>query len=567
MDRASTTAKREGQPMPAVATTSFLPSCVRPSPPVGEDVGAGIPQKPSSVAHVTMDPSATRTRSIAVSCPPETATYRVVPSGASTPSPPSETYEGPAPSAAEAEAREARTARAAIRRCTAIPPVRGHSYYVRGGGKGPSDGFGCERNVTRLVQCLAPRKRPYAGRTRRFIGEDAATRRSAAVDELSHPWFGACHRAKRRAVENASPCCSDLQQERVALAAAGADRSEAEAAAVSPQLVHHRADDPSARRANRMTERDGAAVHVHDLLVRAEQPRRVERDGRERLVDLDALDVADRFARLLERQVPCARRRAREVGEVVRHIRLREDRREDLEAATLREVLRRDDHARRAVVDPRRVPRRRRPFRVEDRLELRELRERRVLPDALVRGDVAHRDDLLVETSAALRCGGALLGTERPRVLLLAGDAELAGDLRVLLDHVQLVERRREPVEDHRVDQLAVAEPVAEASLLQQVRSVRHRLHAAGDDALVLARADHGVGDLDRADRRSAHLVDRVRRRLDRQPCADGRLARRSLAGARLEHLAHDHVLRLARLEADTSERRLDGQRAELRRL
>src|SRR5206468_784562 len=109
----------------------FLPSCVTPSPPVGEEVGAGIPQKPSSVVHVITDPSATRTRSIAVSCPAETATYRVFPSGASAPSPPSETYEGPSPSAAEAEARAARTARAAIRSCTAIPPVRGHSYYVR----------------------------------------------------------------------------------------------------------------------------------------------------------------------------------------------------------------------------------------------------------------------------------------------------------------------------------------------------------------------------------------------------------------------------------------------------
>ena len=40
-----------------------------------------------------------------------------------------------------------------------------------------------------------------------------------------------------------------------------------------------------------------------------------------------------------------------------------------------------------------------------------------------------------------------------------------------------------------------------------------------------------------------------------------------SLARAGLEHLAHDHVLRLARLETDASERRLDDVRAELRRL
>src|SRR3954454_18071107 len=71
--------------------------------------------------------------------------------------------------------------------------------------------------------------------------------------------------------------------------------------AVSAQLVHHRADDAPAARADRMAERDGAAVHVHVLLVGAEQPRRVERDRRERLVDLDALHVVDRLPRLLAR--------------------------------------------------------------------------------------------------------------------------------------------------------------------------------------------------------------------------------------------------------------------------
>ena len=69
----------------------------------------------------------------------------------------------------------------------------------------------------------------------------------------------------------------DLEQERVALAAAGADRREAEAAAVAAQLVHHRPDDPAAGRADRMAERDRAAVHVHLRLVGAEHARRVQR--------------------------------------------------------------------------------------------------------------------------------------------------------------------------------------------------------------------------------------------------------------------------------------------------
>src|SRR5689334_23042352 len=124
-----------------------------------------------------------------------------------------------------------------------------------------------------------------------------------------------------------------LKEERVALAAAGADRGEAEAAAVAAQLVHHRADDPAAARADRVAERDRAAVHVHLLLVRAEELRRVGGDRGKRLVDLDALDVVNRLAGTLERDLACLRRRSGEVGEVVGHVALGEDRRERLEPA------------------------------------------------------------------------------------------------------------------------------------------------------------------------------------------------------------------------------------------
>jgi hypothetical protein len=44
-------------------------------------------------------------------------------------------------------------------------------------------------------------------------------------------------------------------------------RSRPGRTAAVAQLVHHRSDDPAAARADRMAERDGAAVHVHDRLV------------------------------------------------------------------------------------------------------------------------------------------------------------------------------------------------------------------------------------------------------------------------------------------------------------
>ena len=186
-------------------------------------------------------------------------------------------------------------------------------------------------------------------------------------------------------------------------------------------------------------------------------------------------------------------------------------------------------------------------------------------PDALVRGHALNGNDLVVVAPCVLRRRGALLRPVRPGVLLLAADPELARDHRVVLHHVQRVVGVREAVEDHRVDQLAVTQPVAEARLLQQVRRVRHRLHPAGDDHLVIAGADHRVRDLDGADRRGADLVDRVRGRLLRQPGTDRRLARGRLARTRLEHLSHDHVLGLVRLEADSLERRLDHDRRRAR--
>ena len=60
----------------------------------------------------------------------------------------------------------------------------------------------------------------------------------------------------------------DLDQQRVALAAAGADRREAEAAAVAAQLVHHRPEDPAAA-----TRRSGGRARPRRR-SRSRSPRR-----------------------------------------------------------------------------------------------------------------------------------------------------------------------------------------------------------------------------------------------------------------------------------------------------
>ena len=240
--------------------------------------------------------------------------------------------------------------------------------------------------------------------------------------------------------------------------------------------------------------------------------------------------------------------------------------RERLDPACARPLLRADDDARRPVGHPGRVAGRRRALGVEDRLQRGELLERRVAADALVRGQVADGDDLVLEEPGVLRSRGTLVRPVRPRVLVLAGDAELARHGGCLLDHVEAVERRREAVEDHVVEHLAVAEAVAEAPLGQQIRRARHRLHATRHDDVVATGRDHQLCDLDRADRGGADLVDRVRGHLLRDARPDRRLARRRLSDAGLEHLAHDDVPDVLAGDPGALEPGANRDRAELRR-
>src|SRR3954451_21754332 len=82
-----------------------------------------------------------------------------------------------------------------------------------------------------------------------------------------------------------------LEHDRVALATTRADRRAAEAAAAAAELVDEGAHDPPAGGADRVAQRDRAAVHVDPVLVDAEHPHRVKRHRREGLVDLPEVHV------------------------------------------------------------------------------------------------------------------------------------------------------------------------------------------------------------------------------------------------------------------------------------
>ena len=234
-----------------------------------------------------------------------------------------------------------------------------------------------------------------------------------------------------------------------------------------------------------------------------------------------------------------------------------DDGREHLAVVLLRPVLGGEHDRAGAVVHARRVAGGVRAVLDEDRLELRERLERRVTPRRLV--DLDRRlallrldcdgDDLLGQATFVGCLDRQLVRAQRELVEVGARHLELGRNLGRLVRHVLAAERVRQPVVDHGVERLRVAHPVAEASVLQQVRGVRHRLHAARDADVHVTRPDR--------------LVDRLRRDLLRDPALDLRLPRRDLALARLQHLAHDHVLDLVRRYLGAFEGGLDGLASE----
>src|SRR5215472_9293767 len=84
------------------------------------------------------------------------------------------------------------------------------------------------------------------------------------------------------------------EQQRVALAAAAAQRCGAEPAAPAAQLVDQVQGNPGAGCSERVTDRDGPAIDVDDAGIDAKVPDRLQGDGGERLVDLDQVEVSGR---------------------------------------------------------------------------------------------------------------------------------------------------------------------------------------------------------------------------------------------------------------------------------
>src|SRR6476659_89769 len=94
----------------------------------------------------------------------------------------------------------------------------------------------------------------------------------------------------------------------------------------------------------------------------------------------------------------------------------------------------------------------------------------------------------------------------------------------------------------HVVDSRDVAVLVAGATVHQQVRRLCHRLLAARDHDVELARPDQLIGQRDGVDAGQAHLVDRQRGHVPADARGDRGLPCGHLPGPGGEYLPHDHV-------------------------
>ena len=304
-----------------------------------------------------------------------------------------------------------------------------------------------------------------------------------------------------------------------------------------------------------MADGDRAAVDIHHVRADAQVAHGLQGHDRERLVDLDQIQVGHGPARLGQGLLDGVGRLGvqRVVG--AGHVPVRPDLGDDVQPGPFGKFRGRHHDGGRTVRDLRGGPGRDRAVLAEGRPEPGQRLGRGARADALVLGHgellafVPDRDagDLGGEQAVLGRRRRALVGPGGELVLLLAGDAELAPAPLGGLAHGQVVEGVGQPVERHRVLDRDRPVLVAGPGVQQQVRRPGHGLHPARHHHVVLAQPDQLRRECDGVQAGQAHFVHRQRWNGHADARRDRGLPGGDLPGARLQHLAHDHVLHLVR--------------------
>ena len=265
-----------------------------------------------------------------------------------------------------------------------------------------------------------------------------------------------------------------------------------------------------------MAERHRAAADVDPLRIEVQLLEEGEGDHREGLVDLPQVDVRRRQAGPREDAADGAHRRG---GEPLRSLgggAVGDDARERLAPQRGRVGGGGEHQGGGAVVDLAGVGGGHRAVLLEGGLEVRHLRQvdlERLLV-ALDAHRVAlalrhlHRHDLACEGAVLGRLASAPVALGGEGVLLFAAEPVLGGADLGAVAHVQVVVDVPQAVEDHRVEELAVAEAQPVAGARQQVGRLAHALHAAGGDHLEVAAAQVVGAIHHRPHPRAAHLVE-----------------------------------------------------------
>ena len=323
-----------------------------------------------------------------------------------------------------------------------------------------------------------------------------------------------------------------------------------------------------------MAERGGAAIDV-DLVVRnAEVVHRDHRDAGERLVDLEQVDIVFRPAGLGHHLLQRRDGGGGELGRLVGVGGVGDDPRDRGQAELVGDALPGQHQRGGAVRNRRGVGGGDRAVLGEGGLQRRDfggvglarlLVDRDdLIPLAARDGD---RDDLALERAAVDRGVGATQALDRIAVLILA--AELIVARRFLGEAAHQAAGLvgvLKPVQEHMILEHVMTDARATAMLVAQIRSVGHRLHAAGDDHIGAARSERIGGHDRRLHPRSAHLVDRGRFDRTGQPGTERCLPRGRLAEPGGEDAAHVDFVDPVAVDPGAFDRRLDRRRAKLGR-
>jgi hypothetical protein len=151
-------------------------------------------------------------------------------------------------------------------------------------------------------------------------------------------------------------------------------------------------------------------------------------------------------------------------------------------------------------------------------------------------------------------------------VLVAALDAARPGGELGVVPHMAVFEGAPQAVEQHRVFEARFPDFQSLARPAQQVRRLRHVLHAAGNDNPCVAET-HGLRrQHDGFQSRSTHLVDRQRRDGGGEARLEGRLTGWGLPRPGRKNHPHDDFIYVTQMQSGAKERRANGDRSQLRR-